>query len=314
LQIYSAQALREIVDTLPKNARFAGDAGQSGGLGAVASGDTLTSNALRNQPVIEGWDIEQWRTWGRKKSALASNICQANGELKARIIELESRPSGSSSFKVKDGLNEKVGPCLAKGASLSAVSKFSLQDPFRHSDPWSNKTVLKHDYKLVQTMGCVNALDSWRTQRKRPHKGLKLQQISHRQCAHGDLSDEADDTSLVVDLEKSKYAQENASKRIVKDDRRALPVDAFQFLYDSFPRGPCRYSPDEYVQQRWPAHQVLLKAARHWKEYGPCATLPADMYQLEDSEGSLPELETLREVFRDAHVLSVLPPFTGRYD
>ena len=115
LQFYSNQALRELVHTLPNSCCISGDRG------AMASGASLTSNSLQ-RGVIEGWDVDQWCKWGRKKSALASNICKLNGTLKTRIADLEILTNGSSATGA---------PCVdhLQGASVYAILGLSLLVP-----------------------------------------------------------------------------------------------------------------------------------------------------------------------------------------
>jgi len=69
---------------------------------------------------VEGWDVHQWRQWGKMKSKVASSIAHERGKLKACVVELE----------------KEIAVLKAK---LNSQSRGGRDDPLAGSDPWASK-------------------------------------------------------------------------------------------------------------------------------------------------------------------------------
>jgi hypothetical protein len=182
-----------------------------------------------------------------------------------------------------------------------------------HRDPWrATSTDASCGWNSAEPIGNDNADEVWSK-----WKGIMCEPpaLGKTKCYEGDrvvevgscLVDRAPKHECDVEEPRNapKYWASNPAEVGVKGDWRALPQEDFHILHDRFPSNPFTMTPSVYVKQRWPSYHVLLNAAVHWKQYGPSATLPSDLYQSADATGCKTELETLREVFRDARVAGV---------
>jgi len=281
LQIYNSDALRAVVEALPRHCWDPLD---------IASGSTMASSSTKPNhaanEVIDGWNIEQWRQWGRKKSALASNICKLNGILKAQIADSAHGKKAPGDNISADSQHD--GPGQNSSEDQGA-------DPFATDDPWASYGV--HD--ATANSNSVNDIRSAR-QPKRVHRGENQFPIVEDR----DLGANGQDRK---DRERASNCRSAANKSVVQErtesacgDWHRLPSEAFKIIYDRFPHHPFTVTPRVYVEQRWPSFPVLFQAASHWKEYGPSATLPAYMNENADKQGCREELTLMRVIFRDA--------------
>ena len=113
--------------------------------------------------TFEGFTAEQWATWGKRKSGIASSTCRLNGQLKARVTALEG-----------EVLRLHAGEKL-QGSEKSPVQESSNScngaDPLQTDDPWSGVAISvssssvkvsnddvwsKHYWKLKATIGDEN--------------------------------------------------------------------------------------------------------------------------------------------------------------
>jgi hypothetical protein len=156
LQLYSLQALQGTVAALPKNFKIASE------FSPAAAPD--------NVDVKEGWGIEQWSYWGRKKSALASKICKENGALKARIADLEARISATP-----NSMNGGI-------------------DPLHQFDPWADSLCEQYPREVVTAI-FEDAWAAWRPQRLQ--RGLVLSSLPAESSKWDDIVDESVDGASV---------------------------------------------------------------------------------------------------------------------
>ena len=225
LRIYSVQALCEVIETLPKSFSLPLDDGLGAAHNNVASNVSPTFDSCHSQGVIEGWNTEQWSKWGRKKSALASNICKLNGSLKARIADLESRVSAASVPN-------------RPGSTCEGV------DPLVQEDPWANGAG-HFSFCTTKGSGGSDAWAAWQPQRlqcgrtdmeEESHtsvgtlekndepvlahspRGLVLDYIKHKSLAcNGDPEDFASgDDHFVARVESTKAMSDTLLKDIVE--------------------------------------------------------------------------------------------------
>ena len=78
LQIYSQQALHAICSALP-----------------IVKHDDAQAQAL-----LEGFSLEHWASYGRRKSRIASKVCKENGRLKAMLESTSSNWDKRNKVKV----------------------------------------------------------------------------------------------------------------------------------------------------------------------------------------------------------------------
>ena len=299
LQIYHAKALRAVVETLPKRSMSSCDTGFVAGHNGVATIVPSISHCSQNRVVGGAWDLEQWRHWGRKKSAVASTICKLNGSLKARIADLEAQLSGTTNPKSTEQL---FGGVPTSGFCNRDYADNADEDPLRRNDPWANRD--GHGDLAVRAV-VEDSWAAWQPQwlRHGRVRNLKLHPLPPR--LYPDSSADGCGESCTSFVRQSSCTEfERTQKRTVektngtdvKGDWRALPRDDFKNMYMKFPDNPLRTTPDEYVQQRWPSSCALRGAARHLRRYGYSATLPDVIHYPVDTC----ELKSLREVFRVA--------------
>ena len=50
----------------------------------------ISGESYGKDVVLDGYTIEQWREWGKRKSEIVSSTCRLNGELKALVTSLEA--------------------------------------------------------------------------------------------------------------------------------------------------------------------------------------------------------------------------------
>lgn len=200
----------------------------------------LASKRGQSRSVGEGWGLEQWRCWGRKKYSLESSICKLNGALKARIADLETQISAAA----------VLGP-IEKSSDDVPTSRFGSFgnedcDPLRKNDPWMNCG--------SQGVGTVDTAvkepwAAWQPQRLRRGRVRKFS-LQHVPLRHwGDSSVDACDeccTSLVAQPSSAELGltpmgigrgEEDSN---AKGDWRSMPCDTFESLYTKFPDSPLR--------------------------------------------------------------------------
>ena len=86
------------------------------------------SDEMRAGPTFEGFTIEQWASFAKKKSSIASGVCKLNGELKARINKRQCSASR----------NPIVDPRMCRDPwSCSSTSKTPQTTQATKFDAWS---------------------------------------------------------------------------------------------------------------------------------------------------------------------------------
>ena len=314
LQIYSVQALREIVGVLPKCSWGSCGASLTAAHDdAAAIAPSTTSNRDQSRSVVEGWDLGQWRHWGRKKSALASSICKLNGVLKARIADLEIQIGAAATSKSVKPFPDSYCP-----TSEFSESGDANEDPLLQNDPWRNRYT--RDATTIDTEA-RDAWARWRPQRLRRGKvrKLALQHIPAQQWT--DTSTDLCDEPYLTFVAQPRVSINSSSAQKLEGCWQSLPASAWQCLHSRFTylnrsvndgvettsdteeesktNIPAATHSD-FVKATWPASRGMRMAANHWYRYGHNATLPAFDLNIVEQEGLSSDLVILRDAFEYA--------------
>ena len=178
LQIYSCQAVREMVAALPRSSKLACDVD----LASFQDGAAL----------CEGYSASAWAQYAKMKAAIASNMSHLNGVLKAKLIAcrdddtvLNSDPWASAAQSVRTVVN---------GASSKEAAEAKVVDPWsgwnrklEQADAGSNRTSGPEDFsndinRWVEFLKAIAAL-TMRT----VEKGERLPRLIMSQKALPDL-------------------------------------------------------------------------------------------------------------------------------
>ena len=243
--------------------------------------------------LYDGFTIEQWAAYGKKKAKIATTVSKDNGALKAKIDAMETNTGG--------GL-----------PSACDVLTSSRVDPVSKNDPWA-RSAQELNYHMVKEVAARNTDDDLDVLSNcRPQQvglGVLLEEVKSQQMEWDDAPDDGDESPFTSFHADSEAAQQGSARNLggeksnvkhLKGDWRSLHSGDFQKLYTRFPGNPFKVAPHEYIQNRWPSCTSLLNAASHWQRYGYSATLPDYMYHSAESSGCYDELQDLRIVFRDA--------------
>ena len=74
--------------------------------------------------TLEGWTVQEWSEWGRRKSTIASTVARERGALRRRVIDLEEEIREMNKLPIEVAVN-KIG----------AQSSDDV-DPLCMLDPW----------------------------------------------------------------------------------------------------------------------------------------------------------------------------------
>ena len=222
--------------------------------------------------LFDGFSIEQWASYAKRKAHIASAVCKENGSLKAKI---NATP-----------IIEGTGSHECSGVGHKTSTSF---DSIFASDPWrSGSAGLAQEKGSVVSVCESNNDEAWAKWRgtssisesvatavptRHMSRGLQLQQVRHRESAWADDSAVAVEGSLAFSLGAkvvTQRARETALKGAgttrgydhLNGDWRVLPSGDFQVIHDKFPQNPFRTTPYEYVKARWPASRVLFKGSK----------------------------------------------------
>jgi hypothetical protein len=271
------------------------------------------------QALLEGFTLEQWASYGRRKSGITSKVCKENGRLKAMLDsighdqdELITSNVGQRNacddedpLASNDPWSSRAGQCL--GSEGMAQCKNTWAAPA--SDPWVNYVAtgsvdgsVSDAIDATSTVGPLglNANTSG-TVPKESSRGLVLSEPVGKVFIWDDARDD-DVDNVDIECRAPPARDELTVKNGMHSSRwdwRTTSAESWESIYVKFPHSfqmTCR----EYVKKKWPMSSRLKDAALHWQRCGGGAALPDRAHYMIVDEGLREEGRLLSRVFQDA--------------
>ena len=120
LFLFDSSAVQVVLETIPIVSEIAGGVSIQRPLGETLITNSAADSAIR----FEGFTIDEWAVYAKKKSSLASRICKQNVELKAKLASGDICAGQFDSFNTVDPW---------AGAAFHCENK----DPDDCADVWS---------------------------------------------------------------------------------------------------------------------------------------------------------------------------------
>ena len=163
LFLFDSSAMKAVLETLPIVTELAGGVPLQSSLGLLP--DPAFAVGVGGRLLVDGFTIDQWATYGRRKSEIASRVCKENGALKAKLASIghsaEDVVNCLLKTEIADHKDKLFHPNMAGSGTIS-TNRLD-EDTLVAHDPWRNAvSTTRSGTGLGDECSSFGAWSSWK--------------------------------------------------------------------------------------------------------------------------------------------------------